>query len=82
MKRDDADDEGVQKICSHSPAKGSLWVRCQPSMRFLRSCTRYRVWIILFQPINFSKYLCIALLPCLNNYLLLQNVPVDSSIDS
>jgi hypothetical protein len=30
-------------ICSHSPAKGSLWVRRQPSTRFLRSCSRYKV---------------------------------------
>src|SRR6266700_2909933 len=33
-----------EKICSHSPSKGSLWVRRQPRTRFLRSCSRYRVW--------------------------------------
>src|SRR5260370_24546170 len=32
-----------EKICSHSPSKGSLWVRRQPSTRFLRSCSRYKV---------------------------------------
>ena len=32
------------RICSHSPSKGSLWVRRQPSTRFLRSCSRYRIW--------------------------------------
>src|SRR2546421_5352370 len=32
------------RICSHSPSKGSLWVRRQPSTRFLRSCSRYKVW--------------------------------------
>src|SRR6266566_8613974 len=32
-----------EKICSHSPAKGSLWVRRQPSTRFLRSCSRDKV---------------------------------------
>jgi hypothetical protein len=32
-----------EKICSHSPSKGSLWVRRQPRIRFLRSCSRYRV---------------------------------------
>src|SRR5437588_9271171 len=31
------------RICSHSPSKGSLWVRRQPSTRFLRSCSRYKV---------------------------------------
>src|SRR5258706_12075661 len=31
-------------IYSHSPAKGSLWVRRQPSTRFLFSCSLYRVW--------------------------------------
>src|SRR6266581_7853318 len=30
------------RICSHSPSKGSLWVRRQPSTRFLRSCWRYK----------------------------------------
>ena len=34
-------------ICSHSPSKGSFWVRRQPSTRFLRSCTRYRVRFLL-----------------------------------
>src|SRR5215470_2842045 len=29
-------------ICSHSPSKGALWVRRQPSKRFLRSCFWYR----------------------------------------
>lgn len=29
-------------ICSHSPSKGSLWVRRQPSTRFRRSCSRYK----------------------------------------
>src|SRR5207247_9309101 len=33
-----------EKICSHSPSKGSLWVRRQPRTRFLRSCPRYKVW--------------------------------------
>jgi len=33
-------------ICSHSPSKGSLWVRRQPRTRFLLSCSRYRVWIV------------------------------------
>ncbi len=32
------------RICSHSPSKGSLWVRRQPRTRFLRSCSRYKVW--------------------------------------
>ncbi len=32
-----------EKICSHSPSKGSLWVRRQPSTRFLRSCSWYKV---------------------------------------
>ena len=32
-----------EKICSHSPSKGSLWVRRQPKTRFLRSCSRYKV---------------------------------------
>jgi hypothetical protein len=31
------------RICSHSPSKGSLWVRRQPKTRFLRSCSRYKV---------------------------------------
>ena len=31
-----------EKICSHSPSKGSLWVWCQPSTRFLLSCSRYK----------------------------------------
>src|SRR2546428_8595503 len=33
-----------ERICSHSPSKGSLWVHRQPSTRFLRSCSRYKVW--------------------------------------
>ena len=33
-----------EMICSHSPAKGSMWVRRQPRTRFLRFCSRYRVW--------------------------------------
>lgn len=33
-------------ICSHSPSKGSFWVRRQPRTRFLLSCSRYRVWIV------------------------------------
>src|SRR5437660_7727393 len=33
-----------EKICSHSPSNGSLWVRRQPRTRFLRSCSRYKVW--------------------------------------
>ncbi len=37
---------------------------------------------ILFVPVNFSKCLCIAMLPCLNGYLQLRNVSVDSSFDS
>jgi hypothetical protein len=32
-----------EMICSHSPAKGPLWVRRQPRKRFLRSCSRYKV---------------------------------------
>ncbi len=32
-----------EKTCSHSPSKGSVWVRRQPSTRFLRSCSRYRL---------------------------------------
>jgi hypothetical protein len=28
-----------EKTCSHSPSKGSVWVRRQPSTRFLRSCS-------------------------------------------
>ena len=32
------------RICSHSPSKGSLWVLRQPSTRFRRSCSRYKVW--------------------------------------
>src|SRR5438105_14784137 len=32
-----------EKICSHSPSKGSLWWRRQPKTRFLRSCSRYKV---------------------------------------
>ncbi len=28
---------------SHSPSNGSLWVRRQPSTRFLRSCSRNRM---------------------------------------
>jgi hypothetical protein len=28
------------RICSHSPSKGSLWVRRQPKTRFLLSCSR------------------------------------------
>jgi hypothetical protein len=31
------------RTCSHSPSKGSLWVRRQPRTRFLRSCSRYKV---------------------------------------
>src|SRR6266568_6685526 len=32
------------RICSHSPSNGSLWVRRQPSTRFRLSCSRYKVW--------------------------------------
>src|SRR5712691_4130084 len=32
-----------ERICSHSPSKGSLWVRRQPKTRFLRSCSQYKV---------------------------------------
>ena len=32
------------RICSHSPSKGALWVRRQHSTRFLRSCSRFRIW--------------------------------------
>jgi hypothetical protein len=32
------------RICSHSPSKGSLWVRRQPRMRFLCSCSWNSVW--------------------------------------
>src|SRR5438105_10683760 len=32
------------RICSHSPSKGALWVRRQPCTRFRLSCSRYKVW--------------------------------------
>jgi hypothetical protein len=37
---------------------------------------------ILLLPINSSKYLCIALLPCLIGYLQPQKSSIDSSFDS
>src|SRR5260370_15032425 len=33
-----------ERICSHSPSKGSLWVRRQPKTHFRLSCSRYKVW--------------------------------------